>query len=288
MSSTGKSFFDQFLSDYFAESEEHISSARNIMLSIESGGANRPVDPNVLDELLRNFHSLKGLSAMVGLEEATQLAHHIEDYLKELKRPHVPISAQGLERVVAGIAGIERVVEAKRGSEPIPDVGALLLQLQEATEEVRTKPESSDKTQADLWRFVFKPSSERAKQGLTVNTVRERLRNLGEVLQAFPLVEGDGQVAFEFVVAVKVPESAFEHLHSQGIEYSRAATVPPEATSSGHYVSRKPEAPRSAPQNVIRVEMSRLDDLMRIAGELVISRFRLDEVLRKAEDSSGH
>src|SRR6185436_12431423 len=34
--------------------------------------------------------------------------------------------------------------------------------------------------------------------------------------------------------------------------------------------------------NVVRVEMSRLDDLMRIVGELVISRFRFDEVLRSS------
>ena len=62
------------------ESEEHLESARNKMLSIESAGLDKPVDAGMLDELLRDFHSLKGLSAMVGLEDATQLAHHIENY----------------------------------------------------------------------------------------------------------------------------------------------------------------------------------------------------------------
>src|SRR6266436_5980769 len=50
MSAPGKSFFDQFLNDYFAESEEHVTSARNIMLSLESAGANRTAASNVLDE----------------------------------------------------------------------------------------------------------------------------------------------------------------------------------------------------------------------------------------------
>src|SRR5262249_28606810 len=154
--------------------------------SIESAGPNRTVDSNLLDELLRNFHSLKGLSAMVGLEEATQLAHHIEDYLKELKRPFVPISAEGIEHIVAGIAGLEKVVDAKRKSETPPDVGTLLLHLQAVTEETRAKPESLSKHRANVWRFVFKPSAERAKEGFTVTTVRERLRDIGDVLQAAP------------------------------------------------------------------------------------------------------
>src|SRR5215510_8784563 len=98
MNTTGSAFFHQFLDDYFAESEEHLTSARRMMLAVESSGPNRPVDTKLLDELLRNFHSLKGLSAMVGMEEATQLSHHIEDYLKELRQPHAVITANGIER----------------------------------------------------------------------------------------------------------------------------------------------------------------------------------------------
>ena len=75
MTADGRSFFEQFLDDYFLESEEHLTSARNRMLAIESGGANKAVDPAILDELLRDFHSLKGLSAMVGLEDATPVSY---------------------------------------------------------------------------------------------------------------------------------------------------------------------------------------------------------------------
>src|SRR5215471_21528177 len=113
----GRSFFDQFLDDFFAESEEHISSARQLMSSIEALGANMPVDSKTLDELLRNFHSLKGLSAMVGMEEATQLSHHVEDYLKELKRPSTVITSDGIETVLAGITAIKQMLTTRRKSE---------------------------------------------------------------------------------------------------------------------------------------------------------------------------
>ncbi|HYR89378.1 MAG TPA: chemotaxis protein CheA [Terriglobia bacterium] len=286
MSTTGKSFFDQFLDDYFAESEEHLTSARNLMLSIESSGANKPVDANVLDELLRNFHSLKGLSAMVGLEEATLLAHHIEDYLRELKRPDTAVSPDGIEHVMAGITAIEQVVEAKRKLEPLPDISLVVLQLDSATEEVRTKPLASAKSETGMWRFIFRSSPELASKGMTVNAVRDRLRHIGEILRASPQILRDGQVAFEFLVAAEVPETAFGDLGAQGIEYAPA--IEDSIMRAPRQTEASPDAPaaRVAPLNVIRVEMNRLDDLMRFVGDLVISRFRLDEALRTAAHGS--
>src|SRR6476469_2976982 len=94
-SNSGRVFFEQFIDDYYAECEEHLNGARNLMLAIEAAGTS-PVEANVLEELLRNFHSLKGLSAMVGVEEVTQLSHAIENYLRELKQPHAVPSAQGI------------------------------------------------------------------------------------------------------------------------------------------------------------------------------------------------
>ena len=70
-----------------------------MMLAIESSGPNKLVDSKLFDELLRNFHSLKGLSAMVGMEEATQLSHHIEDYLKELKQQSAVISSESIAAI---------------------------------------------------------------------------------------------------------------------------------------------------------------------------------------------
>jgi two-component system chemotaxis sensor kinase CheA len=288
MTAGGKSFFDQFLDDYFLESEEHLTSARNALLAIEAAGPNKPVEANVLDGLLRDFHSLKGLSAMVGLEDATQLAHHIEDYLRELNRPNKTISQEGIERVMAGITAIEQVIEAKRKSLTPPDTSMVLLHLDAAADELRgggATPPPEPETAGSMWRVVFRSSAEMAAKGLTVGSVREQLRKIGEVMHATPQVLTDGNIAFEFVLAASAPESALAGLQSQGIEYSRIAdsmlklpTKEPTAES--------PQA-SSTPSNVIRVEMSRLDDLMRLVGELVISRFRLNELLRESAGSNG-
>ena len=43
------------------------------------------------------------------------------------------------------------------------------------------------------------------------------------------------------------------------------------------------EVASAAPGNFVRVDLARLDDLMRLAGDLVVTRSRLDDTLRRAE-----
>ena len=63
-------FLDNFLDDYFAECEEHLTIVRRGLLALEgSVGHDRP-DPVVTEELFRSFHSLKGISGMVEHRES--------------------------------------------------------------------------------------------------------------------------------------------------------------------------------------------------------------------------
>ena len=78
-------FFDQFLDDYYAECDEHLVSIRRALVALEDEVADGTLDRAVLDNLFRSFHTLKGISGMVGLGAAEQLAHHLESYLRELR-----------------------------------------------------------------------------------------------------------------------------------------------------------------------------------------------------------
>ena len=81
--------FTEFLDDYFSESEEHLGSIRRYLLVMEGFVNSVPMDPGVPDamnELLHALHSIKGLSAMVGIREAEQAAHDMEVSLRDMKQ----------------------------------------------------------------------------------------------------------------------------------------------------------------------------------------------------------
>ena len=68
-------FVNQFLDDYFAECEEHLAVVRAGLLNLERFVDSSIADTAQLDELFRSFHTIKGISGMVGLSPAEQLAH---------------------------------------------------------------------------------------------------------------------------------------------------------------------------------------------------------------------
>jgi two-component system chemotaxis sensor kinase CheA len=103
-----------------------------------------------------------------------------------------------------------------------------------------------------------------------VNSVRSRLQELGQLVQSKPVVKGAGEIAFEFIVVTDAYQIAFASLETDGLTFKPAPVEPAPQPRDTQPV------PTIAPASVVRVDLDRLDDLMRIIGELAISRTRLE------------
>jgi two-component system chemotaxis sensor kinase CheA len=302
------SFFAEFLDDYFAESEEHLTILRRDLLALE-GFVNKPlVERALLDELFRSFHSLKGISGMVGVREAEHLAHEMESYLRALRQDQATLTEEGMDGLIAGTKMLERVISAKRKQNPPPDIAHVIAQIEStipndapASQPHSTGSGSSEHSNPALeeqaagasasyvrtWRFEFIPSPDLSARGINVNTVRARLQGFGELRNSVPRVMPGGGIAFEFLVASHADESKLAALRDDGLtfELHQEVSLPPaESKESGDLQTGAAQAaPAIAPSNIVRVSLGRLDELMRLVGELVISRARLEDNLKNAE-----
>lgn len=287
-----------FLDDYFADCDEHLTLARRKFVELEAYIGRPQPDRGILDDLFRSFHTLKGLSGMVSLHEAEQLAHQIENYLQALRASLVVLSAPALETLEAGVQRLEEVIGARRAQQAPPDIAAIRTQLAGllppgtvglATSSSTPRSPAAPATPpappgARWWRFDYTPSRELAARSVTVEKVRDRLRELGVMISATPTLTAGGSVAFEFVVAAHRTEEAFVGLRDDGVTWTEIAApaivgpltreVSPTPVHANHSL---------APANVVRVDLARLDDLMRLAGELVTSRARLEDQVRAIE-----
>lgn len=309
-------FFAQFLDDYFAECDEHLTLIRRHLLELE-GRAGRPdVDQSTLDELFRSFHTLKGISGMVGLSEAEQLAHHMESYLRALRHDDAPFGGAGVEALMSGTTVLEQVIAAFRKKEPAPGIEATVARLHavisepvpdgtRATEAANkssgtspTRPPGTAPCPVNIrkWRFEFVPTPALSERGVNVNSIRARLQEIGELLQATPHVKAQGGIVFEFIVATDAEESAFDGWQEDNLTYTLCVeTVPsevplPPSVETSDFEKREiddnaPALPASeasmlSPANFVRVDLARLDELMRFVGELVTSRASLDDALK--------
>jgi two-component system, chemotaxis family, sensor kinase CheA len=271
-------FFDQFLDDYYAECDEHLVSIRRSLVTLEDEVDTHTVDRAVLDNLFRSFHTLKGISGMVGLAAAEQLAHHLESYLRELREGTLTLSVPGFEALAAGVSLLEGVINAHRNDQPIPSIDEIVERLQTISANSTisgsaTPASQKSESSSTRWQIEFTPTAELAERGVNVNSVRSRLQGLGQLVQAKPVVKGAGEIAFEFIVATQADETAFATFEADGLTFKPAPIefVPqPRETQP---------VPTIAPASVVRVDLDRLDELMRIIGELVISRTRLEDQL---------
>ena len=274
-------FFDQFLDDYYAECDEHLVSIRRSLVTLEDEVDARAVDRAVLDNLFRSFHTLKGISGMVGLAAAEQLAHHLESCLRELREGTLALSQPGFHSLVAGVSLLENVINARRNEQPIPAIDEMVDRLQavsseSAGNEVDSLPAKTGNvatTTTTRWQIEFTPTAELAERGVNVNSVRERLQELGQVVQAKPVVKGAGEIAFEFILATEADETTLASLEADGLTFQPAPVEAAPRTKESQPVTAL------GPGSVVRVDLERLDELMRIIGELVISRTRLEDQL---------
>ena len=297
----------EFLDDFYTECDELLGNIRNQLTKLDAACRDSRVDPAALEALYRNVHSLKGISAMVGLREAEELAHRAEGLLRLLSRGDAALSAAHVDLLVRVTQRLEQVVTAHRLSQSLPSVADLIPQLEAfeiAPNRVKSlaEPEAEAEKPAEAagsfgaepalsgqihWRASFAPSSELDKRGVNINTVRARLAALGEIITAAPLIQSGGRMSFEFTIAVREAPPNPETWEVDGIvlrpaEIAKGPTLPtvaPEPEASG---SVAPSSMFVAPSHIVRVDLSRLDDLMRIVGEMVIHRSRLDERIARA------
>ena len=280
-------FFDQFLDDYYAECDEHLVSIRRSLVTLEDEVDTRTVDRALLDNLFRSFHTLKGISGMVGLGAAEQVAHHLESYLRELREGTAVLSDTGFQALGSAVSLLENVINARRNDQPIPAIEEIVERLQavsadSAVAELTTEsaPQNSDDATVTSWQIEFTPTAELAERGINVNSVRSRLQEIGQLTQAKPVVKGAGEIAFEFIVTTSADKNALSSLEADGLTFKPVAVDPTPRTKE------VPAVPIITPASVVRVDLDRLDDLMRIVGDLVISRTRLEEQLTELKRST--
>jgi two-component system chemotaxis sensor kinase CheA len=298
-SEANSQFFASFLDDYFAECDEHLTNVRRELLVLESFVGQPKVNPATLEELFRSFHSLKGISGMVGQGEAERLAHQMESYLRALRQSQATLSTEGIDGLIAGTRMLEQVTSAYRAGRAMPNIAPTLAQLAglaaECPDDLPQKPrvalpsarlnglENGQRPQVKdglrTWHITFTPAAELAERGINVNHIRARLQEIGELIQASPKVMPQGGITFEFTVATTADEATFAAWSEDGVSYAPLPTEPSEVKS----------APVSsdnlmiAPSHVVRVDLSRLDELMRLVGERVISRGHLEDRLKDLE-----
>lgn len=294
----------ELLDDFYAECDELLTSMRDGLVLLEPASAQSAPKPAAIESLFRSLHSLKGIAAIVGLRPAELLAHAMEDVLRALSKHSVALTPAIVQLLLISTLRLEQVVTAHRLGKSIPETAELQEKLRQigggGSAAERTKPhEPSDQIESSepadpiqsardrglqIWTCSFTPAPELDHRGINVNVVRERLGALGEIVKATPSVRGKGLIVFEFIVALSAPPPDQASWANDGLHFAPFAPPPAPASAAKPALTESDftDALSLTPSHIVRVDLARLDDLMRITGEMVIHRSRLEDRLSQA------
>jgi Hpt domain./P2 response regulator binding domain. len=79
---------NQYLEIFVEESKEHIEDLNTLLLEIEKN----PTDRELIDNIFRAAHTLKGMAATMGFTKMGDLTHKMEDVLSEVRADKLKVS----------------------------------------------------------------------------------------------------------------------------------------------------------------------------------------------------
>ncbi len=275
---------------FLAESREHLNACNGSLLEWER--APDSVEP--VARLFRAIHTIKGMAATMGYAAVAQLAHSAENLLDALRHERVaatPVVFQLLFRAVDALGGAVQGVAA--GSDAEADAG-LIAELDAAAanvgpqgvavphapsvEAVREEPKSrraSDAPRSRPVQVTIRPGA--LMRGARAALVLRRAEGLGAVSGLRPAAaqlerdEFDGRFFFRLqtrLADAEITAALGAVGEVEGVQLEEAAA---EADAGGR--SRQ-----------IRVDLRRLDALMKHVGELVVAKNRLTALSGEAGD----
>ncbi|HFD38714.1 MAG TPA: chemotaxis protein CheA, partial [Anaerolineae bacterium] len=77
-----------FIGKFSAEAQEHLQKLNEGVLRLERG----ETDADLMADILRAAHTLKGAARMMGFQDINRVAHRLEDLLLEIKEGRLAAS----------------------------------------------------------------------------------------------------------------------------------------------------------------------------------------------------
>lgn len=313
----------EFLNAYLAEADEHLALANRMLLEVDAAVREGQSNPRAVRELFRALHTLKGLSAMVGVEPVVAIAHRMENSLRGADREGGKLSAAAVDTLLKGVRAIEQRIRALSEKKEIAAPPRALLDELDALDTSGAQHDLASDQVLDLdpaiasklapfqlealikspsigkraIRIDFVPSPERAEKGFSINSVRERVALIAEIVKVVPIsiprtIEAPGGLSFALLLITSATDAAIAV--AVGMASDAVIALTPSAgiavaIESAIDVDETADEASLAiqPRSTVRVSVERLDDAMEQLSSLIVTRSKITRVVAEMTEAGA-
>ena len=270
----------ELLEDFLVESFELIEQIDHDLVELESN----PDDLELLNRIFRVAHTVKGSSSFLNFDTLTELTHHMEDVLNKARHGELKITADVMDVVLKSVDMMKGLLVSIRDNGNDSSSG---IDISQICPQLTAISEGQSPTSAT-------PAPEPAAADIPPSAIPEDID---------PNTLSEDQINAEIERLLKVRKAEDEARRAAKASGAAAAPAAPAAapaaapdkpdTADKPAAAAKPagdgaNAPAKASANAsdqtIRVEVGRLDYLMNLVGELVLSKNRLLTIYNDVEE----
>ncbi len=299
---------------FFAEAQEHLQALNDGLLALEQN----PDDQDAINLVFRAAHTIKGMAATMGFNTTTMLTHNLENVLDNMRSGALQLSPQLSDLLFKGVDALESILgHAQAGTEPAEEsIANLLAELNSWTAGENQQPVNSegiistakplssdelkehelqvvDEAWARGYRAYFvtvRLSPNCLMKAVRVFLIFQRLQAEGEILRAEPPVEDLEEEkfkdSFRLLYISELSKQAIQTLINEVSDVVAAEVVAVNAkddkkskATTGPSTPAVKKSFRHLTTQTVRIDIHRLDSLMNLVGELVITKTRLEQLL---------
>jgi two-component system chemotaxis sensor kinase CheA len=301
----------QFHKVFFEESLEGLDAMESALLALDEGG-----DAELVHSIFRAAHSIKGGSATFGFPDMAALTHEAETLLDQVRDGRRAIDKPIIELMLRTVDCLRGMFDRAQSGQPLADADSENLKQQLAAAAGHNVPAAANKAAAkpaasNGWIIHFRPHAGMLAGGNDPLRLLRELAALGQLvveaqLDRVPTLDAldpsechlGWRLELTGAVNQDAIKSVFEWVEDEcdlSIEPLAAAAPPPApvveavaapATSAGAAAGTSRSAAASSNDaGSVRVAIDKIDGLIDLVGELVITQAMLDQFREEFDPS---
>jgi two-component system, chemotaxis family, sensor kinase CheA len=123
----GESAGDKAREEFFSEAQEIVDGLSRDLLALDEVSKRGGSDAELVNDVFRAVHTLKGLSGLFGAAMMSGLSHELENLLDDLRLGRIELTSQVLDLLFQSVELYGRILAAAKGDGPEPAAEAKAL-----------------------------------------------------------------------------------------------------------------------------------------------------------------
>ena len=275
---------EEILQDFLVEAGEILEALSEQLVDLEQS----PSDSDLLNAIFRGFHTIKGGAGFLGIHPMVECCHTTENLFDALRSNQLQVSPALMDAVLQATDEVQRMFGQVHAGEEVTAAPSELIETLHALEKgeviaaIPAEPATAD-VEFEAMLAAAEPRLEPATaegddELITDDEFEALLDELhGEGKMTTPPANNAPELDKSTTTGDdEITEDEFEALldeiHGKG-QHQVASSRPTPAPAAEPKPAAKPKVTKE--ETSVRVDTSRLDDIMNMVGELVLVRNRL-------------